>query len=573
MASPSILRDGLILAVLSLILIFPGLFALEFFRHTEADRTLIAWQMLESGNFALPELLHTPILTKPPLFYWLAAFCMWMFSSTAEWAARLPSAFAGSLLVQLHYIFLRKTTEDRSLSFLASLTLVTSPLFLQLASAAEIDSLFAMLTASALFALFIGHETKRSYWFGIAYLVISLAALAKGPVALAILFGIDVLWTLSKRTLSFQKTSSDIFRICLGAVAALFVNSIWYQKAASFIGWDKLLSLVSFEVTRRFNGVIAREHSIFFYPWSLFLGLLPWSALTIGACILRRPKFNEIPKIWLPVLRFSLMVTGVVIVVLTCAAGKSSRYSLVVYPFASIIVAMLLFQAKDIALTASVVKILSKLFLIASLLIAVTGFACSYIYNIPLLTAGATGIASSLLLLLGYRSLVAGRLENLLPAILIIAIIPRIIELGLYSPYRNSSRSVKTLAEDISKRIPQNESLYSLEIAERWISYYLKQRGIETVRLTPVSASFLESSSSPINLILSTEDESWRVPLLQRVDPSTEIVQLYNVSRSSVVLVRTSGKALASLEIQEDFPTVLTPPPASIAVQEPKEVD
>ena len=51
------------LSLYALCLNLYGVWALEFFRHTEADRSLIGWEMLQSGEFLVPHLLGSVILT------------------------------------------------------------------------------------------------------------------------------------------------------------------------------------------------------------------------------------------------------------------------------------------------------------------------------------------------------------------------------------------------------------------------------------------------------------------------------------------------------------------------------
>src|SRR5262249_15545365 len=64
-------------------------------RYAEAGR-----QMVESGDWIIPEFNGYPRYQKPILFYWLQAFAQGTLGRT-PWAARLPAALAGTFLVLL----------------------------------------------------------------------------------------------------------------------------------------------------------------------------------------------------------------------------------------------------------------------------------------------------------------------------------------------------------------------------------------------------------------------------------------------------------------------------------------
>jgi len=54
----------------------------------------IAREMLETGNWLVPQFWYEPHLDKPPMTYWVEALSMKLFGLN-EWAVRLPLALAG----------------------------------------------------------------------------------------------------------------------------------------------------------------------------------------------------------------------------------------------------------------------------------------------------------------------------------------------------------------------------------------------------------------------------------------------------------------------------------------------
>jgi len=51
------------------------------------------------------------------LFYWFVALSMKVFSSTAEWAARMPSALMAMLIVQIQFWMMRRLKGVESWRF------------------------------------------------------------------------------------------------------------------------------------------------------------------------------------------------------------------------------------------------------------------------------------------------------------------------------------------------------------------------------------------------------------------------------------------------------------------------
>ncbi len=489
-----------------MVLILPGIFLAEFFRHTEADRTLIAWSMLERKDFVLPYLLESPILTKPPLFYWLAALTMRIFNSTAEWVPRLPSAVMAILLIQLQFWFTTQLQGERKLAFLSSLILLTSPLFLQLASSAEIDSTFATLNALSLFSVLLAHRTGATRTFCLAYLASAAAALTKGPVALALTATIDLLCAFRaarNRTrnpngeadgpTALVRFTKSALRILLLSAAAAIPCILWYAEVSRQVGWPTVLGQQAYEITRRFSGSVTNEHGIFFYPGSLILGALPWTLLALYSL------WRGTKRRWhqSDLVDSALLVCVAVLTVLCCAKGKSSRYSLIIYPFLSILLAAAIQRLTN-----------PRLFMLT----------------------------------------------------LVVAVVARIGEIGIYTPLRNYSRTVIPMVEDLATQIDSSKPLYVLEIQKRWVVYYLKERGIRAVRMTNVLAEQLSGPNPEIALLLSSE-ELWRLPDLERIEPATRIIKSYDTDKSQVSLVRTTPRAIRSLDLQRNFPTLMTLPP------------
>lgn len=60
--------------------LFPGLLGHDPWKQDEAYIFGIVHHMLDTGDFIVPTMAGEPFMEKPPLYYWIAAGCAWLFS-------------------------------------------------------------------------------------------------------------------------------------------------------------------------------------------------------------------------------------------------------------------------------------------------------------------------------------------------------------------------------------------------------------------------------------------------------------------------------------------------------------
>ena len=135
-----------------------------------------------------------PFWGKPPLQFWLTATSYRVFG-VSEWAARMPSFLLAAAIVAATVAFAACWWGSR-VAVLAGIILSSSGLFLVLSGACVLDiPLTASISGAMMaFALFARGEKHRKTWGVAFFFVLAPGALAKGPVALA-LVGLAVgLW-------------------------------------------------------------------------------------------------------------------------------------------------------------------------------------------------------------------------------------------------------------------------------------------------------------------------------------------------------------------------------------------
>lgn len=482
-----------------------GLGSLEFFRHTEADRALIGWEMHQRGDYLVPHLLGSVLLTKPPLFYWLIAFCVWFTHSTAEWAFRLPSVTAAAALAATQYVIFRRVNRDRNLALFAAFVVASSGAFLVLGSVCEIDMVYAFLNTLALYLLFLGFEFRNSRTIILSYLVLALAFLTKGPPSIAF-FGIAgfvlLVLDIRRNAMTGFLVRNKIGAHLLGVLVASLIIGLWLVPLANHVGWAELKHQFQVEIVNRVFDESTRGRGWLYYPVDIVRAFLPWSLVVIGGCVYGYRKRQWFSISGSPFFIFCLTTSLFSVLLLSFAEGKAGRYAFPVYP------------------------------LLASVIAA-------FVWSLP-------------------------RRKVLIVGVLILLGVYKIGYLAIYVPKRNEIFSVRPMAQEIDRTVPPVEPIYTVELFERWVSFYLKQRGRETFRLTPTLQQELITQNKPISLLLNSRHEAWR--LKQLGDSIT--TRALNGEKDKLVLVTVPATALSRLTLQSEFPVDYSPIPPDYFVPE-----
>jgi 4-amino-4-deoxy-L-arabinose transferase-like glycosyltransferase len=540
-----------------------GLGDLEFLRHTEADRTLIAWHMLESGNYLVPHLLNSPILTKPPLFYWLLSFCFALFGQVSECLARLPSALLSVVFVLSNYVFLRRASWRVLDAAAASFVLSTSLLFFNLSVLAEIDLTFGFLCSLSFYAAFFAMRDGTYKSTLSMYAFAGLAFLTKGP---PIVFFLAAAWSLSLFYAHRENLLSSSFILprlkahCLGLLLCMSMICAWLIPLAQEVGVDTLLGQFEVEVLDRVISEGSRERGFLYYGGVIVAGLVPWCAIVVFSLPLfawreQRRKFLAAFRGFIgdDLLRFHLAVVLSALVMLTIAEGKSSRYLFPVLPLCANLLYGYLRALRDSSAENTLFKVSSYLFPICPLVmislpltVTISGVTFSEIWWSSLFLALA-------LALLAYASLNRNR-TLLVFAFGLCMLGVRFGQANIYAPHRNSILSVKAVADEIVETLPKDSKLYVLEMYERWLTYYLKKQGRESYRLRPSLASDLAQLDTRIHVLLNM-DELWREQEIRFFDPTAKFLGSFHAPRSSFLLYELAASTPLYMELSERFPS------------------
>ncbi|MCX5904190.1 MAG: phospholipid carrier-dependent glycosyltransferase, partial [Proteobacteria bacterium] len=147
-------RTNIILIVILILLsawaLFFKLGAPNFYDiRLESRRAEIARNMLEKGDWIVPQLAGEAILTKPPLYFWAVALCS-MKTGVDEFTARTPSAVFGIATVIFTFL-LGSLLFNRKTGFYSALALMVTNIFIDQSRYAEMESMLSFFITSSIY--------------------------------------------------------------------------------------------------------------------------------------------------------------------------------------------------------------------------------------------------------------------------------------------------------------------------------------------------------------------------------------------------------------------------------------
>jgi 4-amino-4-deoxy-L-arabinose transferase-like glycosyltransferase len=269
-------------AVLGGLLIFVVVFwrlgVPTFWDPDEAHYAQTAREMMTSGDWWAPYFNEEPFFDKPVLFHQLQGIAMLLLGPT-ELAARIVPAF-GSLLLIAVTVWFGARTITRDAGITAALLLSASPGIFALSRYAILDTLFtaAVFGGAALVVVAALRNRRLLQWPG--YVLIGIAVLVKGPVAL-VLCGIALLIASALSAEARRKLLglNWIAGLLLAATLALpWFWYMWVRFGRAFLDVYVLDENVRLFAGRRFGN----QPGPWFYFRILAVGLVPWTGLAAG---------------------------------------------------------------------------------------------------------------------------------------------------------------------------------------------------------------------------------------------------------------------------------------------------
>jgi len=257
---------------------------------TEARYGEMARKMLETNNWITPQFDYgVPFWGKPPLSVWLSAGSYKLFG-VSEFSARLPSLLLSIFILLLVYN-LGKQYRNQDTGLVAITILAGSMMFFIMSGAVLMDPALAAGTVLSMVAFWHAlHSTRRS-WGYLFFAGVAIGLLAKGPVALVLIFTPIILWLIWHRNFREAYQRIPWFK---GGMLMLALSLPWYILAEIrspgfleyfIIGehWNRFTESgwqgdLYGSAHKRPTGKIWLYAVFAFLPWSLILPRILWRA-------------------------------------------------------------------------------------------------------------------------------------------------------------------------------------------------------------------------------------------------------------------------------------------------------
>lgn len=328
-------KPRLALALSALFLLSFQMGSYLLFDKDEPRYAAAAREMLEQGQYILPQFNYEPRYEKPILFYWLEMLSLKVLGVN-EFAARFPSMLCATTLVLLVYNFLKRF----GVGLLAGFILLTGVEFWMLARMSIIDmTLNLCMSASLMFFYQAINDKKRSNLY-LCFIAAALGVLAKGPLALGVPGLIALVYLLvTTKLVDFFKTFWKEF--ILGFVVFFAIALPWYLSAHQQSAGVFTEVFFIEEHLHRFTGELKVHKSSpwWFYAPVIFVGFMPWSLYIFNTAACSIKKFQGRHE-HCDLILFCLLWIAVFVGFYSAAGVKLINYILPVYTPLSILVSL-----------------------------------------------------------------------------------------------------------------------------------------------------------------------------------------------------------------------------------------
>jgi len=247
-------------------------------RGEEPRRARIAQEMIDTGDYFVSRVQGVPELGRPPLAEWAIVGSSLMFGEMSPQAIRFPAMAAMLITALALYFYVRRFRTSYGAAA-AALVYLSFGQMLQMGRIAESDSLYAAMTALALFGWHRGYIDGRAPWrvWTWGYGFAALAVLAKSPQAGVYFVAAVTVYLAWRRDWRFLFAPGHV----IGGIVCALVIGAWAVPYQLSVGSDTLGNNLLLNIVDRFLDTDRFLRHLWEFPWQVVGALLPWSLLLV----------------------------------------------------------------------------------------------------------------------------------------------------------------------------------------------------------------------------------------------------------------------------------------------------
>ncbi len=286
-------QHWLLLTILAALVYGANIGGTSIYILDEARNASCAMEMQQRNDWIVPTFNGVLRTDKPPLHYYAMrlAYTLW---GIQPFAARFFSVAMGVLMVLTVYFFGRKLFSEMA-AFIASLILIASlQLAIQFHLAVPDPYLLFLLTLGWLSFIYAYSKTDIRFYY-VFYVAVSLATLAKGPVAVVFSGLVVLIFLLVQRQLTFKKLLA--IKIPIGILIFCAIVVPWYVAVGMATQGEWLEQFFLKHNVGRFTATMEGHKGFPFASGVIVIGaLLPFSFFIPQAihCIWKVRRSNAV---------------------------------------------------------------------------------------------------------------------------------------------------------------------------------------------------------------------------------------------------------------------------------------
>ncbi len=247
-------------------------------------------EMLVRGHYLTPMINYDDWFDKPAFPFWLIILSYKCFGVSA-WAARIPSALSGMILIVVTAASVNKLLGTRQAVF-AALVAMTCPLFMIVGRSALTDEPLACLVGVSLLGFARALVVRNRELLVTAYIALALSILCKGPIGAIIVAGSIVLFLILESWHNHSASNNSNghsswtvldsamtkwLRPWLGIILIVVIAAPYYLIVHATTGGAFTRDFFLRQNVGRFEGLVNHQQPFWWYLPVFLVGYFPWS--------------------------------------------------------------------------------------------------------------------------------------------------------------------------------------------------------------------------------------------------------------------------------------------------------